>query len=148
MEIIQDNIDIIGRENYIVQETRNRINKFKKNITESFIELARLLDYARNSMVAGKPLYVHWGYDSFSDYCKNELNMSIEKVKILISISRFIDSSPLNDDPYEDEEDIILDEISQMGWTKADLLLHYVSDNKNFPVHILVFSAEKEEKNE
>jgi len=115
-----------------IQETRKKIIEFKKNITKSYIGLARLLDYVNNSVVANKPLYMHWGYNSFVDYCENELNMSVRKAEMLISISKFIDSKLLADKSYEGKEEVILSEIDQIGWAKAYLLLRVVNNSKDF----------------
>lgn len=115
-----------------LEETRKKIIDLKKNITKTYIGMARLLMYVSEATVASKPIYKHWGFDTFEQYCEEELNMSSRKAEMLISISKFVDNKILADPSFKGKEEYILSEIDQIGWSKAYLLPKVVVTPKDF----------------
>lgn len=114
-----------------LEEVRKKILDLKKNITKTYIDLARLLAYVREATVNHKPIYIHFGYKTFEEYCDKELNMAVRKAQMLIEISRFVDKL-LAGEKNKEVETAILAELDAIGWVKAYLLPRVVNNTKDF----------------
>ncbi|MEM4205780.1 MAG: hypothetical protein QXQ43_00685 [Nitrososphaerota archaeon] len=129
----KNNAELIkAKDAQALSDIRSKILEFKKNITKTYIDLARLLAKVSENVVSGKPIYKHWGYDTFARYCEEELNISVRKAEMLIAIAKFVDNKILVDPAFKGKEEQVLAEIDQIGWVKAYLLPRVVVTPKDF----------------
>lgn len=67
------------------EEVRKRIRDIRSNIEGSYIELAQLLYEAYEN-----DFFKRWGYDSFRDYCIEEMDIKYRRARYFITIAHAV----------------------------------------------------------
>jgi len=119
-----------------LEEIRRQIMTYKKDITKAYYSLARLLNYVRRAMVNGKPIYAIWGYSTFEEYCEEELHYSIRKGQMLAAIADMIETKVLPTCNDKNAEQVVISDIDEIGWVKANMLVKVVNNKKDFDMWV------------
>jgi hypothetical protein len=94
-------------------EVRDLIQKEKKNIEKGYIALAQLLHETWENAY-----FIRWAYDSFQEYCQEELGIQYRRAKYYVSIADTVKKLGIE---WEEIEDI--------GWTKMRVLLPIIEED-------------------
>lgn len=107
----------------LADQLRMRVLKLRDQMGESYFEMGRLLH-----RINREGLYTHWKgpdgrpYQHFSEYVEHEVDFAFRKAKYLMSIWWWF-AEELGDQ-------VVMEKIKQVGWTKAAMLVGVV-DGKN-----------------
>ena len=96
------------------KQIRHKILSLKNSIETSYFELAELLyeTYVNR-------YYEEWGYESFEEYCKKELEFGERKGRYLVSVWYHL----VIEKQFTDKE---LNKLKNVGWTKLRALVRVV----------------------
>lgn len=115
VEVISRNLVQIILNKGEATELRSKLIEIRSKIEKSYYEIGEKL----NAVLTGKvamgdvtvAVYKAWGYESFAEYCEEELLFGERKGFFVVGVWRVIQSGLLT-----------RDEVDTVGWTKARLL--------------------------
>jgi len=96
------------------ETVRGTLVLLRDDIGAAYLQMAQLLD-----KVLADALYLRYGFDSFEDYCEEELGFKRRKGMYLVSIYRTLVQGGV----------LSVAELDQIAWTKARLIAQLAKNN-------------------
>lgn len=109
----EDSVELSQVETPEARKVRVRIEELGKNISESFFELASLID-----RVHDEKLFKQWGHKKFADWAQAEFQMGRRKAYNLRKISEYFNKTLKKELPEAKHEEVVTT-VKDIGWSKA-----------------------------